>query len=571
MLKELYIRNYALIEELRIAFGPGLNVLTGETGAGKSIIIGALSLLLGERAQRDVIRQGQSVALVEGIFDIPDPAGFPGYAYLFEAHGNEVLLRREIHDNGRSRSFVNDTPVPLATLTEIGDLLVDLHGQHDHQALLKTEKHLAYLDQFGVDPLLSARMKETYHRFKDTESRLRTLLEKEQTLVERRDMLTYRVREIGQFAPGREEEEMLEKEERILKNSERIHACFQALNELLYDGDGAALDSLSVAEARLDELREVDKPFAKWREICHASRIGIEELIRGFQSFVSEIEFDPERLNTIRDRLGQYALLKKKYGGSTEEVVRVWREAESELAQIGSLGTEIEKLRSHLVSETEILTTCALELSMARTKAAQALSRKISEILSELGLDGTVFMVDQRWVEQANSAVLIGERPVKIGEKGGERVEFMISTNPGEPPRPLQRVASGGEISRIMLALKTALAEADDIPVLIFDEIDTGVSGRMARIVGQNLRKLSETHQIVCITHLPQIASLGHLHYAVFKAVQDTDVRTLVRKLDEMERVSEIGKLLGGESVTETVLQNARELLGVDAIDAGTR
>ena len=563
MIQELSIKNYALIEDLRVTFGPNLNILTGETGAGKSIIIGALGLLLGDRAQKDVIRQGASAAIVEGIFQSVPESILDHIRTNFDisASNGELILRREVHENGRSRNFINDSPVSLNQLSELGDLLVDLHGQHDHQALLKVDLHLDYLDRFGVDSDLLSKMDGLYREFTQLSSELDDLIKNEAQLKQKRELLEFQVAEIHKIDPSVEDETDLMKEENLLKNSERIFQVYQTLASALYEDENAVVNVLSEMESLLAPLLDVDKPFKTWQSGCEQARISLQEVVNGFQSYVDKLEFDPERLEQVRERLGQYALLKKKYGGETAQVVAFKENAKKQLDEIESLDSRIQSLQNVLASKKKEIAGAALSLDRQRRAHAERLQGVITDELNNLGLPGGQFLVLLERDIDPNGPIEVENEPCRFSPKGINKGEFLISLNPGQDPRPLAKIASGGEISRIMLAFKTVLAEADAIPVLIFDEIDTGISGRIARIVGQSLHDLAQNHQIICITHLPQIASMGKMHYTVEKQSKNNVTQTLVRPLSEQDRVLEIGKLLGGEEVTESVLQSARELL----------
>jgi len=563
VIKELSIKNYALIEDLHVSFGPGLNILTGETGAGKSIIIGALGLLLGDRAQKEVIRQGASTATVEGIFQSIPKHILDRIQSEFEipSTDGELILRREVHENGRSRNFVNDSPVSLNSLSELGDLLVDLHGQHDHQALLKINLHLDYLDRFGVDSALLDTMESLYRKFIHLTGELDHLIKNETQLKQKRELLQFQVDEIQRLGPTIEEEAELVLEEKLMKNSERIFQVCQTLTSTLHEDENAVINIIAEMESQLTPLLDVDTPFKDWQSECEQARIALQDVVNEFQSYAAKLEFDPERLEQVRECLGQYALLKKKYGGDTDQVVQFQKSAQKQLDEIGSMDSRIQELQEELESNKKEIAEVALLLDAQRKESSKKLQSVIMEELNKLGLLNGQFLVQLERETDPNGPITIEGENCRISARGANKAEFLISLNPGQDPRPLAKIASGGEISRIMLALKTVLAEADAIPVLIFDEIDTGISGRIARIVGQSLSNLAQSHQLICITHLPQIASMGRLHYTVEKQSENEVTQTLIRALSAEDRVFEIGKLLGGEEVTDSVLQNARELL----------
>ena len=563
MLKKLYIKDYALIDELTVQFGTGLNILTGETGAGKSIIIGALSMMLGERARSDVVRQGTPKAIVEGCFIVP---ALDEYSWLWQEidkNPDGLVLRREINANGRSRCFANDSPISGTLLSTIGDLLIDLHGQHAHQTLLKSEQHINYLDDFGIDDDLLQKMSETYRKYNSLSTELQKLIQEEAVLREKRELLEFQVKEIASINPQEGEEERLEAEEKLLRNSEKLFQTASQLSELLYAGDGSVSEKLSFAEESLRGLQDVDSQIPKWMKACESSRITVEETINSLQAFVAKIDFNPEKLEEMRERLGLFVHIKKKYGGSIEQVIAFRKDSEEKLTHIDSMGDLISEKTESLQKEKENLTRLSINLSDLRTKIAKDLEKNTTHIFEELGLKDGTFRIEIHQKEDENGAVCLNGKNVTVSAKGIDRVEFLISMNPGEDPRPLVKVASGGEISRIMLALKTVLAEADNVPVLVFDEIDTGISGRIARVVGTNLKILSEKHQIICITHLPLIASLGDAQYTVEKVAREGRSKTTIRLLDDGERIAEIAKLIGGEKITDSAFESARELLDV--------
>lgn len=560
MLKQLLIKDYALIDHLTISFGPGLNIMTGETGAGKSIIIGALGLLLGERAKTDIIRQNQPVAVVEGTFQLSDDFDSSDFQEYLN-NNRDLLLRREIHSSGRSRCFINDSPVSNTILSKLGDLLIDLHGQHEHQALLKTDRHLDYLDNFGVDRSIREKIKETFKTYQSLSKQLESQREKETFLKEKRDLLEFQVQEIETVNPEPGEESTLEAEEKILRNTEKIHQSASEIAELLYDGENAVAERLARTEKILAGLKEVDQPFENWLNHCESARIAVEDIAKQFQAYAAKIEFSPQHLEEIRERLGQFSRLKKKYGGEMDQVFEFYEKTKKELNQIQTIDSEIKNLEDELNLAVASLTKDVRKLSEVRMAAADQLEKRVVSALEELGLKNGKFEIHITQKESDSSPIIIDNKRCSVTSKGIDHVEFYISLNPGQDCKPLAQIASGGEISRIMLALKTVLAESDDVPIMVFDEIDTGISGRIARVVGNKLEDVSSRHQIICITHLPQIASMGRSHISVRKMVRDNQSRTTVKTITDQDRIKEIAQLLGGEQVTESVMQSARELL----------
>jgi DNA repair protein RecN (Recombination protein N) len=561
MLKQLTIKNYALIEEMSVSFQRGLNILTGETGAGKSIILGAIGLILGERAKSDVIREGASSAFVEAAFDIPAFLFLDILEGLDIGESDTLLLRREVYDSGRSRCFANDSPITLNQLTLIGDRLVDLHGQHEHQALLKAERHLDYLDNFGVDKVLLQQVKDSFKRCRFLEEELNSLLVKEKLLNDQRELLEFQFQEIIKADPKSGEEESLEQEEKILRNSEKIFQTAKQINDLVYEGEGSVIEKLSGAEAMFRDLASVDPVFSKWSNDTETVKIQIQDLLHGVSGYADKIEFNPQRLEDIRERLLLFSRLKKKYGGSMESILQFRKNAEENLSRIGTLQEDIEKLSAELDQEKQRLSELCVSLSNSRKTVAEALEQKVESSLVELGLLNGIFRIQINQKETDSGPVQIDGKQIAATQNGVDQVEFFISLNPGESVKPLVQVASGGEVSRIMLALKSSLAEADAVPVLIFDEIDTGISGRIAHVVGKKLKALGQNHQTICITHLPQIASMGDCHFSVAKRIAENRTTTTIRIIEHEDRILEIAKLIGGETVTETALANARELI----------
>jgi DNA repair protein RecN (Recombination protein N) len=565
MLKQITIRNYALIDEMTVEFRPGLNILTGETGAGKSIILGAIGLILGERARTDIIRQGASSAVVEALFEVPDAlirkaaddtAGAPEWI-----GSGSLLLRREVFDTGRSRCFANDSPVTLNQMTRIGDVLVDLHGQHEHQALLRAERHLDYLDNSGVDAGLIRTVREVYRSVKNLHETHVSLTEREQRLKDQRELLEFQCREIQSADPKTGEEEALAREETVLRSAERISQAVRTIRETLYEGEGSVQERLSAARSLLGDLGAVDLSFRGWSEEIESAAIQLQDLLQRISSYADRIEYNPARLEEIRERLSLFGRLKKKYGGTMETVEARRHQAEADLARMESLKDEIERTAAELAAGKSNLAEACASLSTARRSAADRLERAVQASLAELGLPHGRFEIRMERRDDPRGWIRMDGAPVAVTPSGIDHVEFFITLNPGEPIKPLAQVASGGEVSRIMLALKSVLAESDEIPVLIFDEIDTGISGRIAHTVGRKLKGLGGKHQVLCITHLPQIASMGESHFSVSKRVTGDRTFTVIRRIDRDERALEIAKLIGGETVTETTMASARELL----------
>lgn len=570
MLKSISIRNYAIIDEADSAFEPGLNIITGETGAGKSILIDALGLILGERASNEMIRAGTEKAVVEGVFSVASNRRIKA---LLETNGLDeqdiLILRREVSVKGQNRCFINDTPVNLALLKEAGDYLVDLHGQHEHQSLLRPQTHIEYLDDFGgLDGLLDEyrRSYETLSSLFEERDRLK---QQEAVLKERRDLFEFQLKEIDAVHPQPGEEDALESELRILENSEKLHDATSRLHQMLYEGDQAVYDQLVLARNQLEDLAGIDKSFEDLKNECASAAAMISEVTKFLQQYNARIEFNPERLEEIRERLGQLSLLKKKYGGTIESILEQRERVAREFALAENFEAEIARLDQSIDEERGRCSGCAQRLSAKRRDLAPKISKSAAAELARLGIAKADFDVriqnrPMASVDHARAYVKLGREFYHAGPRGIDDVEFYLSTNVGEEARPLARVASGGEVSRVMLALKTILAKSERLPLLVFDEIDVGVSGRIAQAVGRSMKSLSRFHQVIAITHLPQIAGLADVHFAVEKIEDGKRARTRLRKLELEERVEEVARLMSGAEVTEAGLAGARELMGLD-------
>ncbi len=563
MLKSLYVENFALIDKLEVQFEPGLNIITGETGAGKSILIDALGSTLGSKIESESLRKGATKTVAECIFQIKNNHELSSYLKICNIEGfdDTIILRKEISDSLRNRAFVNDSPIPNSILTDIGNLLVDLHGQHEHQSLLNVNYHIQYLDEFGDYYPLLTEVEANYNNFISLIDQLKALKERERTLAEKRDLFEFQLDEIKNINPNHGEEEALIQEEKILQNSEKL---FQLSNELfhdLYDKHDSVYDRVSEALNKLDQLAAIDNRFENIKSDCNAARVSIEEIAKFLQGYFNNIEFNPERLEQIRVRLGQFSMLKRKYHRTMDEIIAYGEQIQQEIHDIENIDMLVINKQREIDDQQKKMSQLCQELSSRRTEASQKLEEEVLEKLVQLGMKNAKFKVNIEWVADQKGAVILDSTNYRTSEKGIDQIEFYIAANPGEDLKPLAKVASGGEISRIMLALKSSLAQVDRIPVLIFDEIDMGISGRIAQSVGLALKRLSKTHQIICITHLPQIASMGDHHFVVEKISEQNSTRMQIRKLTTEDRAFEIAKLMGGESVTETHVQAARELI----------
>ncbi|MBN2355229.1 DNA repair protein RecN [candidate division KSB1 bacterium] len=564
MLQSLYIKNYVLIDEIHIDFQPGLNIITGETGAGKSILIGALGALLGDKWNRDIIRAGADKAIVEGEFALKNLNGLQSFFKTREVDESIdlLLIRREVSGSGRSRCFINDQPVAVDVLTELGDLLVDLHGQHAHQLLLRVPYHGEYLDAFAGLSQDLARLKTSFQQFTANIKKLAEIEKKAQDAEQSRDFMRFQLKEITAIAPQPDEDETLKTEEHILRNAETLAEKTSQLFQKLYEAEGSVSELLSAAEADLSQLAQIDETFAPMVSECQNARIVVTELAKTVGAYRNNISFDPERLEKIRTRAANIANLKRKYGGSIDSVLTYQRKLEQELALVDNLNETIAALKEQIEVDRQSVAELSRYVSDQRRQAGQKLGEGVVAALHHLGMARVRFDVRQNHTLSSEEPIIyVDGESVRVGPRGYDQIEFMLSANPGEDHKPLADVASGGEISRVMLALKSLLAEADKVPVLIFDEIDIGISGRIAQAVGRSLRNLSRSHQVICITHLPQIASMADHHFLVEKKDDGRYTRTTIRPLKQDERIRQIAALVGGELVTEAHLRSAEELM----------
>jgi DNA repair protein RecN (Recombination protein N) len=562
MLLELRIQNYAIIERLALRLGPGLNVLTGETGAGKSIVVGALSLLLGERASADTVRTGAERATVEGVFDA---ALVPAVAALLAEQGLEaedglLILRREVAAEGRSRAWVNGSSVTAGFLSAVGHLLVDLHGQHESQTLLHPEEQRAILDAFGGASGAAGtggvleRTRAAHGRLSAARRALRELDTRRREVEQRAEHLRFQVEEIEQAAPREDEEERLEVDARRLEHAEELARLSGRLHAALYGAEDSISSRLAELRRALDQLIRIDGGLADAREQLDGAFYGLEELGRRMGDYAAAVESDPARLDAIRRRQDLLFRLRSKYGPTLADVIAAGHRARQELDLLDGAGLERRALVAEEAGAAGALAEAAAELSATRQAAAGRLAAEVNAVLPELGL--------------APGFEVALEPLAEAGAEGAERVEFLVAPNAGFEARPLARVASGGELSRVMLALKTILAELDRVPVLVFDEVDVGIGGRVALQVGDRLRRVAAHHQVFVITHLPQIASRARHQWLVEKVEQEGRTLTRVSEVRDEERVRELARMLGGDPGSAVGLEHARELLGAVAGDA---
>ncbi len=562
MLRELTVRNLAVIETVTVPFGPGLNVLTGETGAGKSILIDALTLLLGERAQTDAIRAGAETATIAAVFEV-EPKG-PVAALLGELGyppEEPLILRRELSRAGRSRAFVNDSPATLALLDRLGEALVEIHGQHEHQALLRPARHLELLDAYAGLAPLREEVRRRYEEWSALEAELAGLRAAEQDRTRREELARFELEEIdaARLSPGEEDE--LRAERRRLQNAERLFETASQAYAALYDDPASAVGRIALAAAQLRDLARVDDRLGPILEGIESAEIQLDEAVRTLRGYREGIVFDPARLEAVERRLGEIDRLKRKYGESIEAILEA-REARAREIEARARGeARARELAARLTGLREGLAAEALTLSRRRERAAGKLARLVVAELAGLGMADADFRVRLQREPAGEGEPAAGPEGWQVGPRGVDHAEFLFAANPGEEPKPLTRIASGGELSRTMLALKVLLAQQDAVPVLIFDEVDAGIGGRTADTVGRKLRLVARSRQVLCVTHLPQIACYADHHLRVEKEAAGDRVRATVSPLAREERVREVARMLGGEEVTEASLRHARELI----------
>ena len=563
MLYSLYIKNFALIQELSIEFRPGLTIITGETGAGKSILIGALSMVLGERASSDLVRSGTSKAVIEAVLREVHSEKIDLLLSAASIEPSEdLILRRELSSSGvQSRCFINDTPCTAAILKEAGELLIDLHGQHEHQLLLHQETHETLLDDFAQASPEIAAYRATRSRLLGEQQQLRKLKKEAAEILEKREILTFQLNELNSLELNADEEESIETEITLLENAETLFTLSTGLSELLYEGEHSLYSAISTALHTLEKLAGIDKRFIVHIEETRTAKSIIDELSRFTRSYAADIDFNITRLDSLRERQLQLQRIVKKYNRPMPELIALRDELAGRIYQEENIQEESERIQKTISRLQAELSHHASILSCKRTEAAQRLESLIQKQLAELGIPHSTFIVRITHEEHTDGELSLEGKSFRAFESGYDRIEFLISTNPGEKARPLVKVASGGEISRIMLALKSALADSSHLPILIFDEIDTGISGRVAESVGKSLKRLSRLHQIIAITHLPQIAAMADLHLQVQKSVQNDRTLTEVTPLDHKSRLQAIASLISGEKISPASLNHAAELI----------
>lgn len=559
MLTELRIRNFAIIESVTLPLAPGLNVLSGETGAGKSIIVGALGFLLGERGSADLIRSGAEKATVEGVFEVD---GRDDILEIIDAHGIEsedetLVLKREIAASGRGRAWVNGSVVTTTVLGDVGRMLVNLHGQHEAQTLLDTESQRRILDAYGNASENVDAVRQAYDELAAVRRQVHDVTTRRADAEKRSDYLRHVVREIEEARLVEGEDVALDNEARILENADELRTSGEAIVSLLGDEEQGILVRLAAVQRTLAHITRVDPSAARFQELFDAGYYAIDELARAVDEYATSVELDPERLAAVRVRRELIFRLMKKYGGTLADVIATGQSARAELDLVDSAEFDIEQLRVRERELMEQLVAAAEQLTTIRKSAAKKIAKAVGALLPELGMEGGTFLVALTSRDE-------------VGPSGAEDVEFRVGLNLGYEPRPLSRVASGGELSRVMLALKTALARVDRTPTLVFDEVDAGIGGKVGLQVGDTMRRVAAGHQVFAISHLPQIAARAHHHIVVAKGARQGVTTADITVLSTRDRVTEIARMLGGDPDSKISRAHAKELLTEARLTADT-
>ena len=559
MLLYLGIKNFALIDNLEIEPGPRLNILTGETGAGKTIILDALGLILGDRASTEMVRQGKDKALIQGIFSLNDEIGLDRYNNIINFlneigvefdKNDDLIISREITNN-KSILRINGTATTISNLRKITNGLVDIHGQHQHQSLLNEKNHLDILDAYGGKEILKYRddFKEKYFEREKKQKELKELKGDPKERERRIDLLKFQLDEIesADLKPGEEEE--LQKTKKKLLNFERLKSGIYKAYDTIYQGEAetSVTDKLGIVLEDLNELKEMDESLSSLVKEIETALIHLEEASQELGTYYNDIELEPEELHDIEERIDKINDLRRKYGNNIEEILNYKEEIIKEIEWLENSRSKAEKIEQEITQLDDVLKEKAKQLNERRKHVAKMLAKDISKELMELAMEKVQFEVS------------INE--TSLNPKGNDKVEFLISPNSGEPLKPLSKIASGGELARIMLALKTVLSKVDSIRTLIFDEIDTGISGKAAQMVGNKLENLSKEKQILCVTHLPQIASKADKHFNIYKEESSNKTFTNIIELEEDKKIQEIARMLDGSSPSEISLSHAKKML----------
>jgi DNA repair protein RecN (Recombination protein N) len=552
MLLELHIKNFALIDKVDMAFSKGLNVLTGETGAGKSILIDSVNFILGDKQNKDIIRTGQEIAYVEAVFDFQNEE-LEDILLENGVEAEEILIiSREINQSGRSISRINGRTVTIGFLKQIGRHLVDIHGQHEHQSLLNEGGHIDILDSFCGESLkiLKKEYLDLFLKSKDIEKQLENLVTDEQYKLRRIDLLSFQIQEISDAKLTAEEDIELGKRKIILANSEKIFSTLSSVYQKIYESreEECAYDEIGKSLINLDSIAGYDEKIKDMKDGIEDLYYKLGDIIENIREYIEHSEFDPNELDEIENRLDIISKLKRKYGSTIEAIIAYYNKSCIELEQIQKSDELINELNKQKGDNLKKLNKIAGQMSVIRKEISEKLKQQIENELKYLGMERAIFKVE------------INEKS-SLTENGRDEVYFIMTANPGEPMRQLSKVASGGEMSRIMLAIKSVIADIDRIPTLIFDEIDIGISGRTAQSVAEKMFQISSNHQILSVTHLPQIASMADVHFRIQKTTQNEITTTDVKKLDSNNQIDELARMLSGTIITDLTRKHAKEVL----------
>lgn len=563
MLKELSVRDFAIVEEASLSFTPGFNALTGETGAGKSILVGALEVALGGRASEEMIRSGADQAVVEAVFGLDKTPSVSDWLREqgMDSADSELIIRRIVSRSGRNKVFLNGAQATVAQLKTVGESLVDIHGQHESQTLINPVTHLPYLDRFLKLDAERGRYRASYDKYSSARKRLRELKENQKETERRIDLLKFQVDEVDKAGLSAGEEESLERERRRLKHSEKLAELAHSAIGALEDGDETAEGLITRARVALEQMAELDDTVKPALEELTSALMQARDASASIRSYAGTLERDPNRLEELEDRLDLIRSLKKKYGDSIEEILAYAGRARTELESIefdrnhmDKLGEEVEQLGG----ETAKL---AGQLDKKRKDGVAEFCRKVERELKDLNMAKAKLSLSFTYDDDPESPMEMDGRRIKLSSNGAGRVEIMFSANPGEPEKPMSKIASGGEISRLMLALKAVLTGDQPVPVMIFDEVDTGIGGVTADRLGEKLRALAKSCQVFCVTHLAQVARQSHTHFVVEKGSKKGKVTVGVTLLDRPGRIEELARMAGGEGARESALKWAEDAL----------
>jgi DNA repair protein RecN (Recombination protein N) len=552
MLNYIHIRNFAVIDELELELGTGMCVLTGETGAGKSILVDALGLVLGDRADSSVVRHGTKRAEITIAVEISKLDEVKSRLAEYDlASNDECILRRIIARDGRSKAYINGTLVPLSILKPLGEMLVDIHGQHEHQSLLRIEMQRRLLDAHAGNEQKLQKLDSYYHQWRALKSKLETLIGETQEREARIDLLSYQIQELSDASLEEDPIETLEEEQQRLTNTDKLRQVCESAYFNLYERDDLALYSqLGRIIHNLDETSDLDSEIAQWRELLAAAQVQLAEAAKGLHRYSSELEEDPQRLEWVESRMGLIHDLARKHRISPQHLPLRLNELQLELASLQAPESNPTQLGKQLKELADEYRRLATDIRRSREVTARALSRETTSAMQELGMNGGQFQIEVMAMDDS--------RP---SPSGLDKVEFLVSANPGQPLQALSKVASGGELSRISLAIQMVAAQSLSIPTLIFDEVDAGIGGAIAEAVGQQLQNLGGSRQVLCVTHLPQVAAQAHDHFKVSKLKRDNQTSAHIRLLKSEDRVKEIARMLGGRVMTDQTIAHAKEMI----------